>query len=102
MKLLDRLTAFLEMRGCWYRHDVHPLSFTARETALADHVPPCCFAKTVVVHYEDGYAMAVLPADRAANLDELRHAFGCSHLRLATEREGADLFSDCELGAMPP
>ena len=102
MILLDRLTAFLEMRGCWYRHDVHPLSFTARETALADHVPPRCFAKTVIVHFEEGYAMAVLPADRAVNLEDLRAAFGCSHLRLATEREVAELFTDCELGAMPP
>ena len=36
------------------------------------------------------------------NLDELRDAFGCGHLRLATEHEVADLFADCELGAMPP
>jgi len=102
MSLLDRLTAFLELRGCWYRHDVHPLSFTARETAQADHVPPRSFAKTVIVHFDDGYAMAVLPADRTVNLEDLRHSFGCSHLRLATEKEVAELFSDCELGAMPP
>ena len=72
MPLLDRLVAFLEKRGCWYRHDVHPLSFTARETALADHVPPRCFAKTVIVHFDRDYAMAALPADRGVNLDELR------------------------------
>jgi len=87
---------------CWYRHDVHPLSFTARETALADHVPPRCFAKTVIVHFDRDYAMAALPADRGVNLDELRDAFGCGHLRLATEHEVAELFADCELGAMPP
>jgi Ala-tRNA(Pro) deacylase len=102
MPLLDRLVAFLELRGCWYRHDVHPLSFTARETALADHVPPRCFAKTVIVHFDQDYAMAALPADRGVNLDELRDAFGCGHLRLATEHEVAELFADCELGAMPP
>ncbi len=102
MKLLDRLTAFLELRGCWYRHDVHPLSFTARETARADRVSPRSFAKTVIVHFEAGYAMAVLPADRAINLDDLRNSFSCSHLRLATEGEVAELFSDCDLGAMPP
>src|SRR5664279_3922261 len=102
MNLLNRRTAFLEMRGCWYRHDVHPLSFTARETALADHVPPRCFAKTVIVHFEEGYAMAVLPADRTVNLEDLRDSFGCSHLRLATEMEVSELFPDCELGAMPP
>jgi Ala-tRNA(Pro) deacylase len=102
MTLLDRMIAFLEQRGCWYRHDVHPLSYTARETALADHVPPRSFAKTVVVHHADGFALAVLPADRIVNLSELREAFGSANLRLATETEVSSLFGDCDLGAMPP
>jgi len=54
------------------------------------------------VHFDRDYAMAALPADRGVNLDELRDAFGCGHLRLATEHEVAELFADCELGAMPP
>ena len=102
MTLLNRIIAFLEMHGCWYRHDVHPLSYTARETAQADHVPPRCFAKTVVVHYADGYALAVLPADRIVNLNDLREAFGSPSLRLATEHEVGEIFPDCDLGAMPP
>ena len=102
MKTLDRLIAFLEMRQVYYRHDRHPLSYTARETARAEHVPPRSFAKVVVVHSEEGYAMAVLPADRIVDLEELRVAFGSRHLRLATEHELGELFADCELGAMPP
>jgi Ala-tRNA(Pro) deacylase len=102
MTTLDRLTALLEMREVSYQHDKHPLTYTARETAVADKVPPRCFAKTVVVHYEDGFAMAVLPADRIVDLEELRLAFGSRHLRLATEAELARLFPECELGAMPP
>lgn len=102
MKTIDRLVAFLEMREVTYRHDRHPLSYTARETAVAEHVPPRCFAKTVIVHGEDGYAMAVLPADRSVDLEELRLAFGSKHLRLATESEMTELFPECELGAMPP
>ena len=102
MILLDRLLTLLEKRRYWFRHDVHPLSFTARETAMADHVSARSFAKTVVVHFEAGFALAVLPADRAVNLGDLRDAFGCAHLRLATENEVADLYPDCELGAMPP
>lgn len=102
MKTLDRLISFLEMKGVAYRHDRHPLSYTAKETAQAEHVSPRCFAKVVVLHSEDGYAMAVLSADRIVDLDELRHAFGSRHLRLATERELEELFPECELGAMPP
>jgi Ala-tRNA(Pro) deacylase len=102
MTTLDRLIAMLEMRGIWYHHDLHPTAFTARETANAEHVPPRSFAKTVIVHFEDGYAMTVLPADRLVDLEELRHAFGSRHLRLATEKELNELFPECELGAMPP
>jgi Ala-tRNA(Pro) deacylase len=102
MTTIDRLVAFLEMRELFYRHDRHPLTYTARETAHAEHVPARCFAKTVVVHFEDGYAMAVLPADRHVDLEELRLAFGSRHLRLATEKELTELFPECELGAMPP
>jgi Ala-tRNA(Pro) deacylase len=90
------------MRETWYIHDQHPLAYTAREVARADHVPPRSFAKTVVVHADDGYAMAVLPADKHVDLYELREAFGCRHLRLATEKELGELFPECELGAMPP
>lgn len=102
MTTLDRLIALLEMREISYTHDLHPLTYTARETASAEHVPPRCFAKTVVVHYSDGYAMAVLPADRHVDLEELRLAFGSRTLRLATETELQELFPECELGAMPP
>ncbi|MBI5085963.1 MAG: YbaK/EbsC family protein [Acidobacteria bacterium] len=102
MKTIDRLIALLEMREISYRHDQHPLAYTARETARVDHLPPRSFAKVVVVHAEDGYAMTVLPADRIVDLDELRAAFGSRHLRLATENELQELFPECELGAMPP
>lgn len=102
MKTLDRLIAFLEMKEVSYRHDVHPLAYTARETARSEHLAPRSFAKVVVVHCEDGYSMAVLPSDRVVDLEELRSAFGTRHLRLAKEMELNDLFPECELGAMPP
>jgi Ala-tRNA(Pro) deacylase len=46
--------------------------------------------------------MAVLPADRPLDLPSLQRATGRAGLRLAREGEFAPLFSDCELGAMPP
>lgn len=102
MKTLDRLIAWLELREVTYEHDVHPLVYTARETARVEHVSPRSFAKVIVVHSEEGYAMAVLPADRIADLEELRHALGTRSLRLATEGELQEMFPQCELGAMPP
>jgi len=102
MRTLDRLIALLEMREASYQHDMHPLVYTARETARVEHVSPKSFAKVVVVHSEEGYGMAVVPADRIVNLGELRQAMGLRTMRLATESEMQRMFPECELGAMPP
>ncbi len=97
-----RLLSFLDMHGCVYQHDHHPVSYTARETAAVDHVAPRNYAKTVVVHHENGFSMVLVPADQRVDLAELRYALGVTHLRLATERELDEIFPECDLGAMPP
>jgi Ala-tRNA(Pro) deacylase len=101
MPLTERLRAFLDSNRVEYTHTVHPLAFTAREVASADHVPAREFAKTVLLSGDHGYAMAVVPAARLVDFQEVRLALGLTHARLATETEIAQLFPDCELGAMP-
>ena len=97
-----RLQDFLQQRGADYTHTQHPLAYTAREVAHAEHVPPYEVAKTVVFVTDNGYSMAVVPGNRVLDLQELRAILGVQHLRLATEAELAQLFPDVELGAMPP
>jgi Ala-tRNA(Pro) deacylase len=102
MPVLAKLREFLDQHGVGYTHHAHPLAYTAREVAQAEHVPTHEVVKTLVYLGDDGYGMAVLCADCMADLHELRTALGMSRLRLATETEMAELFPDCELGAMPP
>ena len=102
MTTLDRLQTFLIRMNCRFDHDRHELAYTAREVAHAEHLPERTFAKTVVVHSENGYAMCVAPADTKIDLEQLRLSFGFQRLRLATEGELEELFPHCELGAMPP
>lgn len=102
MKTLDHIQSILEIRGCRYEHDVHPPAETAFAVARADMVPAGLFAKTVVVHTESGYLMAVLPADRRVDLNELRVTLSAQEIRLATEQELRELFPDCQAGTMPP
>ena len=85
-----------------YTHRAHPQAYTAREVASAEHVPAHEMAKTVVFVEDEGYRMAVLGADCAVDMHELRTLLGQPRLRLATEKELAGLFPECELGAMPP
>jgi Ala-tRNA(Pro) deacylase len=102
MPLLPKLRDFLDEKQVAYTHTVHPLAYTAREVASAEHIPPREVAKVVVFLGEHGYGMAVLPADSVVDLEQLRLDLGLARLRLATEAELGELFPGCELGAMPP
>ncbi len=102
MALLVRLQEVLDRSGVAYTHTVHPLAYTAREVAAAEHLPAQEVAKVVVFLAESGYRMVVLPASKVVDFQELRAMLGFSHARLATEKELSQLFPDCDLGAMPP
>lgn len=102
MTMLERITAHFDLHRAPYRHTTHPLAFTAREVARAEHMPERKLAKTIVFLADDQYGIAVLPADSLVDMQELRIVLDMPRLRLATERELAQLFPDCELGAMPP
>jgi Ala-tRNA(Pro) deacylase len=102
MPFSTKLKQFLEENHIAYKHTVHPLAYTAREVASAEHLLAREVAKVVVISADHAYQMVVLPANRAVDLSELRTALGSSHARLATEQEIGRLFPDCDLGAMPP
>ena len=102
MPFSTKLQEFLEINQVPFKHTVHPLAYTAREVASAEHLPAHDVAKVVIISAANGYQMLVLPANRAVDLSELRAGLGMSHARLATEQEIGQLFPDCDLGAMPP
>jgi Ala-tRNA(Pro) deacylase len=102
MAIVERLQAALETNGVSYTHHVHTTVYTAKEVASIEHLPQHRFAKTVVFLGDEGFAMAALPADYVVDMQELRAALGLRRARLAAEKELAELFPDCELGAMAP
>lgn len=102
MTCLEKLREYLDQNHVEYSHTVHPLAYTAREVASAEHLPPREIAKTVVIWTDSGYHMAVIPANKVVDFQELRTALGFTHARLATEQELGQIFTDCDLGAMPP
>jgi Ala-tRNA(Pro) deacylase len=65
-------------------------------------VPGREWAKAVVCMVDDQPTLAVLPADHLVDFDRFREACGATLVRLASEAEFRPLYSDCELGAMPP
>ena len=87
-------------------HDVayvvlaHPPTMTSSGSAQASHVPGRRLAKSVLLEDEHGYVMVVLPSDRRVDLGELQRLLH-RRLGLATEGELGQLFTDCEIGALP-
>jgi Ala-tRNA(Pro) deacylase len=102
MTILAKLRETLDGSGVSYTHHVHPLAYTARELASAEHIPAREVAKVVIFLGDRGYGMAVLCADCMVDIVDLRATLRLQRLRLATEAELGELFPDCELGAMPP
>jgi len=102
MPLINRWLEYLNQMQVRYSHSVHPRAETARATAEAERVPAHEFAKTVVYFSEKGYGLAVVPADEFVDMEKLALLLRLQFVRLATEMEIAELFPDCELGAMPP
>jgi len=102
MTILGRWLEYLNKTGIRYSHSIHPRAQSALETADAERMPAHDLAKPVVYFCETGFGMAVVPADEFVDLPEVARLLGLSYIRLANEGELAELFTDSELGAMPP
>lgn len=102
MSILERWLQYLDGNGIRYSHSVHPRAQTALETAAAERILPHDFAKTVVYAGDNGFGIAVVAADELVDLPEVARLLGSRCMRLADEAELAEIFPDCELGAMPP
>lgn len=100
--ITPRLQEFLDREHVMYTHKTHRTTYSAKDLAHADHMPPWEVAKTVVFVGDGAVGMAVLPASARIDLEELRIKLGLASIRLASEEELAKLFPDVELGAMPP
>ncbi|MGV3655778.1 MAG: aminoacyl-tRNA deacylase [Noviherbaspirillum sp.] len=89
------------LRGSQYQVLQHPHTSTSSQTAETAHVPGDCLAKTVILGDRQGYVAAVIPSTYQLRLSELREQTG-RQLELAREEDLGKLFTDCEVGAVPP
>ena len=92
---------YLIQRNMEYDLTLHPHTLSSHETAEAAHISRDHIAKAVVVKDASDYAVVVIPADTWLKMGHLRHELN-RDLQLATQSEIAELFDDCEPGAVPP
>jgi Ala-tRNA(Pro) deacylase len=101
MTIAKTVVSSLERHGIPYDVISHPHSLRSGDTAKAAAVAPAEIAKPVILADDQGYVMAVVPGDDHVDVDRLSHLLG-RRLRLVNEGTLAHLFTDCELGAIPP
>lgn len=101
MAIATKLEQNLHRNGLKYDILDHPRTYTSMETAQVCHVSGDRVAKSVLLNDGSNYLLAVLPASRRVDFEQMRRQVG-RPVWLASEQEVSGLFSDCELGAVPP
>jgi Ala-tRNA(Pro) deacylase len=101
MSISRRLSSFLDQCGARYEVCPHNHSHTSVQTARLAHVPEHQLAKSVILEDDAGCVMAVVPADSRVRIGDVARMLGRHDLHLADEKRIAQLFNDCEVGAVP-
>jgi len=102
MLVLRRLKEILDRAKISYEVYNHPRAFTAQEIAATQHITGRTMAKVVMLNVDGSFVMAVLPSNRMVDFALAKAALGATDVSLATEKQFATLFPECEIGAMPP
>lgn len=100
MSISMTMQGYLEDNHIRYDAARHARTGCSMMTAHASHVPGSALAKGVVLKWDDGYVLAVLPASRHVDLARIGEIIG-NKVRLASEEEASLLFPDCDEGAVP-
>ncbi len=101
MAIAASLHQYLGREEVGYELIEHARTTNSTRSAQASHVPGARLAKGTVLKDDQGFLIAVVPATCQVDLSVLHRQFK-RPLGLATESEVAELFGDCEPGAVPP
>jgi Ala-tRNA(Pro) deacylase len=95
---------FLEAGHYEFERVPHRATYSAQRLAHELHVPGREVAKTVLLRADGGYKyiVAVLPASKTIDLNNVSKLLGGSKLELATEFDIEKNCPDCEFGVLPP
>ena len=100
MSVSPRVASHLRKSGVRYDLIAHPYALTSLSIARAANVPAEKVAKAVIVRDGDRDCMCVIPANHRLMLYWLDECLN-GDFYLVSEAELAELFDDCEHGAVP-
>ena len=101
----DRLSALLNEQQARYRVVEHPTAGKSEEVAKIRGTQLGQGAKALLCHVKGNgikqHVLAILPADKQADLSAVAHGIGGTRASLASPVE-VDTLTDCVFGAIPP
>ncbi|MEN8176281.1 MAG: YbaK/EbsC family protein [Pseudomonadota bacterium] len=101
MSIARQIREFLDHHNLEYDTVIHEHTDSSQKTAQAAHLPGDKVAKGVLLKDDEGYLLAVVPANHRVHLGEMHKSLQ-RQVGLATEDEVASVFGDCDVGAIPP
>jgi Ala-tRNA(Pro) deacylase len=101
MAIAITLKDYLDSEGVRYDLIEHPYAVTSLEIADEAHVSGEKVVKAVVLNDGLKHILAVVPATHHVQLGRMRRQYN-RFMSLSSEDDIDDLFSDCDMGAVPP
>jgi len=101
MAIAIKLKQYLDNEHVNYELIQHSYADTSMHVAQTAHISGEKIAKGVLLHDDEGYILAIVPATHKVRLGKLNKKFK-RYLSLADENDVHDLFDDCSIGAIPP
>ncbi|WP_099075045.1 YbaK/prolyl-tRNA synthetase associated domain-containing protein [Proteus alimentorum] len=105
LTIFEQLTTLLNDNHATYRVMKHPTAGRSEEVAKIRGTQLGQGAKGLVCHIKGNgvkqHVLAILPADKQADLTKLAHKIGGTRASLASPKEVDDL-TQCVFGAIPP
>jgi len=99
---LERLEHYFTENRVYYEIQEHRTAYTIQEVAAALHEKGEHVAKVFIAYAGEQLIMLVLPAPARVDLERVKVMLNTPHVRRAREVEFANVFGDCDVGAMPP
>ena len=101
MSISTRIVDYMQQQNIQFDVVNHPHSDSSMGSAIAASIKPSRIAKAVILEdHQSRHLMAILPADKTVSLFKLQGVLDSSY-ELVKEKALLEMFSDCQLGAIP-
>lgn len=102
MTIATKVGRYLDDHSVNYRVIPHMHSATSRESAHKADVREDRVAKAILLKDDNGSVMVIIPASCSLDMRAVRDETGRNRLEMVDESEIGRIFTDCEVGAVPP